>query len=658
MSTGHKARCAPRSALAPPSLPAHCRLFSAALALLACGLLCATARAADGDEQASVVVSATRVPTPALEVASSITVITAEDIAARQERTISDVLKDVPGLNVVQTGGPGGVTSVFIRGTNSNHTKVLIDGIDVSDPSNSTGAFDFGQLLTPDIERIEVLRGPQSGLYGSDAIGGVINIITRAGSGPMRLEAGLEAGSFETFNQAARLTGSQDAFHYSVNVSHFHAAATPVTPLDLLPAGEARNDDYDDNLTLSTKLGYNITPSFDLGLVARYTDIHLRTTGEDYPPPDFTGVPAAEQTTAATDESFARLTAHGVCFDGLLEQTFGLAYSHLRTSTVEPQFPAALNTGERRKADWQGNFRLAQGETLVTGAEYERDAIEQPIAASVHIGSGYAELQSQLGSHWFSALNLRYDDNSRFGGKTTWRLAPAWVNAGSDTKLKASIGTGFKAPTLSELYQDFPEFLFYARPDLKPESSTGWDAGFEQGFAGGALRLGVTYYYNRIDNLIATVPDTSHPGGTTYGNIGHATTDGIESFIAWQALKQLTLRLDYTFTEATDDVLEQELLRRPKNKGTLLVQWQATSAWLLSLDVLAVGTWVDGNRDFSVPRLDAPGYITVNVATSYELNAHLALFARVNNLLDRHYENPVGFLQPSLGAYAGIRVTL
>ena len=658
MSTGLRARCAPHSALAPPSLPAVCRISSAALAWLACSLLGATARAADGDEPESVVVSATRVPTPALEVASSITVITADDIAARQERTISDVLKDVPGLNVVQTGGPGGVTSVFIRGTNSNHTKVLIDGIDVSDPSNSTGAFDFGQLLTADLERVEVLRGPQSGLYGSDAIGGVINIITRAGSGPMKLEAGLEAGSFETFNQAARLTGSQDAFHYSVNVTHFHAGATPVTPLDLLPPGEARNDDYDDNLTLSTKLGYDIAPNFDLGLVARYTDIHLHTTGEDYPPPDYTGVPAAEQTTAATNESFARLTAHGVCFDGLLDQTFGLAYSHLRTSTVEPQTPAALNTGERRKADWQGNFRLAHTETLVTGAEYERDAIEQPIAASVHIASGYAELQSQLGSHWFSALNLRYDDNSRFGGKTTWRLAPAWVNAGSDTKLKASIGTGFKAPTLSELYQDFPVFLFYANPDLKPESSTGWDAGFEQGLAHGVVRFGVTYYYNRISNLITTVPDPLVPGGTTYGNIGRATTDGIESFIAWQALKELTLRLDYTFTEATDDVLDQQLLRRPKNKGTLLAQWQATSAWLLSLDVLAVGTWVDGNRDFSVPRLDAPGYTTVNVATSYELNAHLALFARIANLLDRHYENPVGFLQPSIGAYAGIRLRL
>ena len=652
MSTGLRARRAPRAVLPPPSLAHRSARLFVSLASLAAALDCGAAHAAESDDQESVIVSATRVPTPAVEVASSITVITAADIEARQQRTISDVLKDVPGLNVVQTGGPGGVTSVFIRGTNSNHAKVLIDGIDVSDPSNSTGAFDFGQLLTPDIERVEVLRGPQSGLYGSDAIGGVINIITRSGSGPMKLAAGLEAGSFETFNQAARLTGAQDAFHYSVNVTHFHAGATPVTPLDLLPPGETRNDDYNDNLTLSTKLGYQVTPGFDLGLVARYSDIQLRTTGEDYPPPLFAGVPAAEQTSAATNEYFTRLTAHIVSLDGFLDQTLGLAYSHLRTSTVVPETPAALNTGERRKADWQGDLRLAQGEILVVGAEYERDQIDEPIAASVHVGSGYAELQSQLGAHWFSALNVRYDDNSRFGGKTTWRFAPAWVLAATETKLKASVGTGFKAPTLSELYQDFPPF-FFANPDLKPESSTGWDAGFEQGLAQGVVRFGVTYYHNRIHDLITT--DVT---GTTYANVGEATTQGIESFIAWQPAKELTLRIDYTYTEATDDVLQQELLRRPKNKGTFLAQWQATRAWLLSLDVLTVGTWVDGNRDFSIPRLDAPGYTTVNFATSIDLNPHLALFGRISNLLDRHYQNPVGFLQPSIGAYAGIKVTL
>ena len=165
-------------------------------------LFCAIAHASDGDELQPVVITATRIPTPLLEVASSVTVVTAADIDARQERTFADVLKDIPGVNVVQTGGPGGETSVFMRGTNSNHTKVFIDGIDVSDVSNATGAFDFGQLLTQDIERVEVLRGPQSGLYGSDAVGGVINIITKSGNGPAQFNGLAEGGTFDTFNQA------------------------------------------------------------------------------------------------------------------------------------------------------------------------------------------------------------------------------------------------------------------------------------------------------------------------------------------------------------------------------------------------------------------------------------------------------------------------
>ncbi len=160
----------------------------------------------------SVVVSPTTIPTPSYESASSTTVITAVDIQAQQIRTVPDALAAVPGLNIVQTGGPGGQTSVFIRGTNSNHVKVLIDGIDVSDPSNPNQAYDFGQLLTGDIARIEVLRGPQSGLYGSDAIGGVISITTKAGEGPPRMTVTGDGGSFSTFNQRVGLSGSQNNF--------------------------------------------------------------------------------------------------------------------------------------------------------------------------------------------------------------------------------------------------------------------------------------------------------------------------------------------------------------------------------------------------------------------------------------------------------------
>src|SRR5882724_10614407 len=204
---------------------------------------------------APTVVSPTGVVTPASQIASSFTAITAQDIATQQYRTLPDALNTVPGLNVVQTGGPGGLTSVFMRGTNSNHTKVLIDGIEVGDPSNPNGSFDCAHLVTSDIQQVEVLRGPQSGLYGSDAIGGVISIITQKGDGPARWTASNEAGSFGTFNQSVGVSGSQDNYNYALGVSHVHASDVPVTPLQLLPPGQQANGNNYDNMTYSTKTG-------------------------------------------------------------------------------------------------------------------------------------------------------------------------------------------------------------------------------------------------------------------------------------------------------------------------------------------------------------------------------------------------------------------
>jgi vitamin B12 transporter len=622
------------------------------LALAGLALLPAprAARATDAQPPETVVVAATRLPTPELEVASSVTVVTADDIAARQERTFVDLLKDVPGLNVVQEGGPGGQTSVFIRGTNSNHVKVLIDGIDVSDPSNANAAFDFGQLLTQDIERVEVLRGPQSGLYGSDAIGGVISVTTTAGSGPLKAAASVEGGSFETFNQTAGLSGSQDGFHYSANVAHLHTGATPVTPPDLLVPGEQRNDDYYDNFTASTKLGLDVTPGFDLGLVARYTNTHLRYTGEDFSV--FPAIPAAEQSASNTSGFYGLASAHLQSLAGAFSQTLALAFTRNETATLQPQMLETVNTGERVKLDWQGVVRLTAAHTLLLGLEEARDEISAPLSASTRIASGYAELLSQLGDRWFTSLNARYDHDDLFGGKATYRFAPAYLLRESDTKLKASVGTGFKAPTLSQLFQNFPPF-FFANPHLQPESSVGWDAGFEQGLAGARVRLGATYFHNRIHDLI-----TGNVTGTSWANVGRATTDGVESFVSYQPLRALSVRLDYTYTEATDEVLQEELLRRPKHKVNLIATWQATGALLLNLDVLAVSGWVDGNRDFSIPRLDTPGYATVSLAASFALSRYLTLFGRIDNLLDRRYESPVGFLQPGFGAYAGIKAQL
>ena len=620
----------------------------------------AAAAAADEDNGAgngsgpdTVVVTATRIPTPETEVANSITVITAEDIANKQSQDLPSLLKDVPGLNLVQTGGPGGQTSIFMRGTNANHTKVLVDGIDVSDPSSLDDSFDFGQFLTQDIERIEVLRGPQSGLYGSDAIGGVINIITKSGSGPPQLTASVQGGSFDTLNQAVGVSGSGGDFHYAANVEHLHTGSTPVTPLDLLLPGEPRNNDYCDNLTESTKLGFNVTQQFDLGLVARFTDTHLRLTDDN--PIAFPSFPEAEQSAGNTRQFYTRATEHSVMMDGALEQTLGLAYSHIDTSQFTPPAdgPPTRYGGERVKLDWQGVSKLAETQTLVFGAEHERDEVLSPISNATTIDSGFAELQSNFTPGLYDTVSLRYDDNNRFGSKVTYRIAPVYLISATGTRIKASVGTGFKAPTLEELFENYPAFDFFANPNLRPESSTGYDIGFEQGLLEQQLNVGATYFRNNIRNLIDDNADF-----TTYVNVGRAMTQGVESFVTWQPLKTVTLRLDYTYTEATDEVLHEELLRRPKHKASLNGNWQATRRLSFNATILTVSSWIDGNRDFSIPRLNAPGYTTVNLAGNFDINNVVSVFAHIDNLFDRHYQNPVGFLQPSLGAYAGIKVKL
>ncbi len=619
----------------------------AAVAAAAAAAAAATADYAEGPD--TIVVTATRIPTPELDVANSITVVTADDIAVAQIQTLPDLLKGVPGLNLVQTGGPGGQTSVFMRGTNSNHTKVLVDGIDVGDPSSANGAFDFGQFLAQDIKQVEILRGPQSALYGSDAIGGVINIITQSGEGPPEVHAGVESGSFDTFNQAAGASGSLDRFHYAANLEHFHSGATPVTPLDLLLPGERRIDDYYDNLNASTKLKFDVTDDFDVSGVARYTDAHLHLTGEneDNYPFDF---PDSAQSENNTWQFYARATGHLVVLDGGLDQTLGLAYSDIRSADLSPDAPRSDLSGARFKADWTGIVRLEENQKLVLGAEHEREEITLPLSAATIIDSGYAELQSGFGGALFDTLSVRFDDNDRFGGKATYRIAPVYLITETDTKLKATVGTGFKAPTLTQLFQSFPAFDFFANPDLKPESSVGYDLGFEQGLDGGALRFGITYFHNSIKNLIADNADF-----TSYANVGRAVTDGIESFVGYQPTKSLTLRLDYTYTQATDEIAHQELLRRPKHKGDINATWAATGRLSLNASVLAVGTWIDGNRDFTIPRLTAPGYATVNLAANYALTGNWSLYGRVDNLFDRHYENPIGFLQPTIGAYAGLK---
>ncbi|MGO9475074.1 MAG: TonB-dependent receptor domain-containing protein [Rhodomicrobium sp.] len=596
------------------------------------------------------VISPTTVSTPADQVASSITFITAADLEQDQRRTVSDALQTVPGLNIVQTGGPGGQTSIYMRGTNSNHVKVLVDGIDVSDPSNPNGSYDFGQLLTGDVERIEVLRGPQSGLYGSDAIGGVISIVTKKGDGPPQAYASAEAGSFGTFNQATGVSGSTPGFNYAFNIAHYHADDVPVTPLDLLAPGERRNNDSYDNMTYSTKLGVDVSKDVTVNFVARYTDATLHFTGTG----DVTAGPDPLQSTQLVHQFATRGEAVWSLFDGQFKNYFGLAYTDDWSQFPSPYYPTSTYDGERIKYDWRGVTEVAPGQILLTGIERQTESMNlYPGSAQTGDSAAFVELQSQWDKRFFLVSNFRYDDNDSFGPHETWRVAPSFIVPGLDTKLKASYGTGFKAPTLYELYVNVPGFEV-ANPNLRPETSTGYDVGFEQPLFANRLQFGATYFHNDINDLIngTYIPNTFL---YEYVNVGRATTYGAESFASFAVTPEFKIRADYTYTIARDDITGEELLRRPKNKASFTAAWKANERLTLSGTVNYVGSWEDIDR-VTYTNITAPGYTTVNIAANYAATDRLTVFGRIDNLFNEHYEDPSGFLRPGFGVFAGLKV--
>jgi len=609
-----------------------------------------------GTDNSDIVISPTGTAQSVEQTASSVTVITAKEIEAHQRRTLPDVLKSVPGLNVVQTGGPGGQTSIFMRGTNSNHTKVLIDGIDASDPSTPNRTFDFGQMLASDIERVEILRGPQSGLYGADALGGVILIYTKKGKGPPKVTTAVEGGSFGTFNQAASISGGTDRYNYSVNITHYRADDIPVTPFDLLLPGERRFSNRFDNWTYSTKLGIDLTRDVTVNLIARYTDGSLHFTGDTYDPFTYSSHPSNYQSASEVDDFYSRGEVVWRALDGDLTSYFGINYSNAQTQNVDRDLGNSYYQGDRIKYDWRSVMKIAPGYTIVTGAEHQNEQFTGPDVFAEEWNNGvFAELQSEVFRNVFVTANIRFDDNENFGGHTTWRVAPAYIIEATGTKIKGSIGTAFKAPSLSQRFQDYPSSFFYGNPNLKPEESTGYDAGFEQAVLHGRAQFGATYFNNDITGLIQSTYDPSTFISTLI-NIGKAKTEGVEAFVSADLTDNLRARIDYTYTEATNEDTGEWLLRRPRNKASLSLGWTPTEKLLLSGSVLYYGDSLDIDRS-TFANVILPSFTVVNIAADYKLTDNMSVYGRVDNLFDHHYEIPDGFLATGIGVFGGIRFT-
>jgi vitamin B12 transporter len=595
------------------------------------------------------VISATTIPTPIEQIGSSVTVFTAADIEREQRRTIPDLLQTVPGVHVVQTGSPGMVTSIFMRGTNSNHTKVFVDGIDIGDPSSTNGAVDFGHLTTMDLERVEILRGPQSGLYGADAIGGVISLTTKKGSGPTKVTAMAEGGSFGTFNQAAGVGGSHGSVNYQFNVSHFRTTDTQVTPIYMVPPGIVPRGNYYDNVTMSTRFGGDVNPYLGFNFYGRATE--AKNLFYDDNPFAFPGVILPDQTTYRNRSLYGRAETVVTLFDGRFVNVFGANYTSYDRSSFNPDMATfSPFNSQRNKYDWRGTIKAAPGHTVVLGAEREiQSAQTTDVNASTGNTAGYAELQSEFFERLFVVANVRKDSHDDFGDATTWRVAPAFIVPVSETKLKGSAGTGFKAPTLYQLYGTGP-FGFRGNPNLRPERSKGFDVGFEQPLANNRVRFGVTYFHNEITDLIdfTFVPFTNV-------NVNDAVLQGYEAFaeVVWSP--SWRSRFDYTYVRAWDRTNDVELRRRPREKFSANTIWTPFAGFTLSATLIHVGSWVDVNRaTFAIEQ--ASPYTTVNVAAEYIVNNNVTVFARVDNLFNKVYENPLGWLQPGLGVFGGIRV--
>lgn len=616
-----------------------------------------------------IIVTATKLETPAREVASSVTVVTEEEIQSKQQTSVLETLRGVPGVDVVRQGGLGQQTSVFMRGANSHHTLVLIDGIEVNDPSSPSRAFDFAHLTTDDIERIEILRGPNSTLYGSDALGGVINIITKKGRGKPRLSVSAEGGSYESHREKVGLSGGSDLVNYSLAASFLESNGIWSAGHKY---GNSERDGYD-NLSVSSRVGLTPTDNFDIDFFLRYiqadTDIDA-----------FAGPLGDDPNYTSSFESIAFRTQAGLfLFDDLWEQKLAFSltdYDRETDNSPDPlrpnDFDKSSYDGTIYKIDWQNNLYLHKSNTLTLGIDYEKETADSrnlgtftsfgwPFSVDAEIDNKKADTtgyfiqdQIKLWDSFFTTLGIRVDDHSKFGSKATYRIASAYSIDFSGTKLKATYGTGFKAPTIYQLYAPV-----FGNPDLKPEKVKGWDAGFEQTFFQEKTLVTFTYFENDFDNLVETALNMS-TGLYEFQNVSEAKTKGIEVTASVQPVPNTTLKLGYTYTDAKDKEEDERLLRRPRNKFSLDINYRFLDKGDINLNVLYVGKRVDtffNEETFEGGTVELGGYTLVNLAASYKVTEKLRLFGRVDNLFDKEYEEVWGYDTAGISGYLGAEYT-
>jgi len=613
--------------------------------------------------QYDVVVTATRMETPSKEIASSITVISAQDLKNSKKNTVLEILEEVLGVSTLQNGGKGGAASVSLRGANSEHTLILLDGVELNDPMTPSRSYDLAHLSLENIERVEILRGPQSTLYGSDAIGGVVNIITKKGKGRPKLSLSTSGGSYGTGAGTAGLSGSGDKVNYSLGFSCFYTRG--ISAASTAYEGNHERDGYR-NLSFSGRLGFvprqNLEVDFIVHSVWAKTDLD-----------NFGGAFGDDPNNTQDYKSFfVKGQMRALLFRNRWDQRLGIALVDSNRHYENPEDP--VHTFDREKGDfrgqlfrmdWQNNFFLAATNTLSFGIDYEREQGKSeyyswsawglfvsafPRQQANSIGF-YLQDQIRLQDQFFATAGVRLDQHSQSGQALTYRLAPAYFLKKTGTKLKATLGTGFKSPSLYQLYAPPTAWGSIGNRNLLPERGIGWDFGLEQPFVQGKLLLGATYFFNTYRNLI------NFESLQGYVNIGNAESKGLELSLELKPSKEFLLRAFYTKLEAKDKDKNLPLLRRPKDKFTVNLHSIFQKKWNLDLSLVSVGKRDD--LDFTTwpsSHVTLAPHTLLNASLSFDLNSSFQVFAKLENILDEKYEMVYGYGTPGFSVYGGFKL--
>lgn len=608
----------------------------------------------------TMIVTASRLPMPLDHVAASISVIDEREIDVSSSIVISDLLRTIPGLSISQSGGLGTATQVRTRGGEANQTLVLIDGIEVNDPAIGS-EFDFAHLLTRGIEQIEVLRGPQSSLWGSDALGGVISVTTKRPTGPLRIDALAEGGSFGTRTASIGLGAAQERYSFAVHGSYLDTDGTNI-------AQRGTEDDGYDNATLS--LTADFTPFDRMRMDMAYRHVRANTEFDPAPFPDF--VPVDGDRKSKITQDYARMTLRWDTHPW----THSLEASLLDTENENfaDGTRSSATEGERKKLTYQLSRKLTtrnSDHTLVFALEHEIEGFSQRGNASAFgdpnqrqsatSTGAIGEYRVTLGEELFLSFAGRFDDNDEFGNAHSWRITAARELAAAHMRLHANVGTGTKNPTFIERFGFTPD-TFIGNPKLDPESSLGAEAGIRKGFLDGGGNVDLTVFYERLDDEIdGFFFDPGLGGFTAVNRDDKSRRRGLELSFVLEPISSIVVRGGYAFVDATQsgaDGKSAREIRRPRHSGyvTLLL-----SVLDDRLDVYTsyshVGARIDDDfATFPATRVQLDDYALVRIAASYAVSERISVFARVENVLDQGYQDVFGFDTPGFGAYAGIRV--